>query len=423
MLLIKRRFCHVLMLVVLLWLVAAPVFYASAAPAASLAFLSETESVAQGGLSPYWHTKVQRWEALILQEGSRRGLDPDLLASLIWKESRGEALAVGPSGATGLMQVMPKEAGFTWRPTRDALLDPDLNVFWGARTLSIVVQQGEGDIFNALAAYNGGWRQVSYRGPRSFASAILRHYARAVAQRYGLTDGWTAVFAVQRASIGGPIWVAEAGRDDVTPYGDDNVTSEGAPFVPDVAPTSIVASCAEAETRCEVGVWIFDGATQQWLGPQSSPAVHAAEPGPSAASVADSAPDERPRRTVVVMAGSSRPVMGVHSLSVPHATSELPTCSSEPLTLQAWPLDSAFTAATEAGPAGWKVRVYAEARGGDCVYSYAWNDASDIRVANVQGSATFEVTSTRRDAAIVGTVVVLSGERVQRVPLYIHPPE
>jgi hypothetical protein len=422
-LLIKRHFCHVLMLVALLWLVAGPVFYASAAPAAALAALSEPETTAQGGLSPYWHAKVQRWEDLILQEASRRELDPDLLASLIWKESSGDALAVGPSGATGLMQVMPKEAGFTWRPTREALLDPDLNVFWGSRTLSIVVEQGEGDIFNALAAYNGGWRQASYRGPRNFAASILCHYARAVAQRHGLTDGWTAVFAVQRAGIGGPIWVAEAGRDDVTHFGDDNVTVEGAPFVPDVAPTSIVASCAEAETRCEVGVWIFDRATQQWLGPQTSPAVHATAPDPSAASIADPAPDERPRPSVVVMAGSSRPVTGVQSSSEPQATSELPTCSGEPLTLAAWPLDSAFTAATETEPAGWKVRIYVEARGGDCVYSYAWNDASDIRVANVQGSATFEVTSTRRDAVIVGTVVVLSGEHVRRVPLYIPPPK
>ena len=64
------------------------------------------------GLSPYFAPAVTRWEPIILQEAHRRGLDPDLVAAVVWKESLGVADSRGPAGAVGLMMVMP----FDWRP-------------------------------------------------------------------------------------------------------------------------------------------------------------------------------------------------------------------------------------------------------------------------------------------------------------------
>jgi hypothetical protein len=395
---------------------------------------------------------VLRWSDLIIQEADRRNLDPDFLASLVWMESRGDSNAVGPVGAVGLMQVMPKEAGFSWRPSQETLMDPGTNLFWGTRTLATVIRQGKGDIFNALAAYNGGWDQIMYRGPKLFATKILRDYAHAVARRHGLEKGWSAVFAVRRPDIGGPMWVADASRDDVYPYGEDNVTPEGGPLVPDVSPTSVLASCYDEEVggSCEVGVWIFDETSQQWVVPGQ--VIAAPEP------VVSTAP------SVVVMAGSARPTGWVVSTTpspspspvpteVPTATptqvpvdvavakvttsgttpvapiptslpvSDLPSCAGGPLVVDAWPLDRDFIVGTETTPEGWKVRIYAEGRGGECVYTYAWNDESDIRAANVRGATTFEVTSTRRDCVILGTVVVMSGDSVERVGIYVHPPK
>ncbi len=148
-------------------------------------------------LSPYWHPDVTRWEPLILDESRRRGIDPDFIAAVIWTESLGRPHLHSPAGAVGLMGVMPKEAGFSWRPTARELENPALNIFWGTRTLSIVIRQARGDLFLALAAYNGGWEQIQFSGPRRYAEDTLFHYARAVAVRMGLpAEGpWVATLA------------------------------------------------------------------------------------------------------------------------------------------------------------------------------------------------------------------------------------
>ncbi|MBC7226961.1 MAG: transglycosylase SLT domain-containing protein [Thermoflexales bacterium] len=148
-------------------------------------------------LSSYWNPAVARWEPIILEEARRRGIDPDFIAAVIWTESLGRPHLHSPAGAVGLMGVMPKEAGFSWRPTAQELEDPALNVFWGTRTLSIVIRQARGDLYLALAAYNGGWEQVQFSGPRRYAEDTLLHYARAVAVRMGLpADGpWVATLA------------------------------------------------------------------------------------------------------------------------------------------------------------------------------------------------------------------------------------
>ncbi|MBN1259772.1 MAG: transglycosylase SLT domain-containing protein [Anaerolineae bacterium] len=227
----------------------------------------DVAAAAAAGLSPYWHSRVRQWESLIVLEAERRNLDPDFVASLVWMESRGNSQAIGPVGAVGLTQVMPSEAGFTWRPARAQLLDPGTNLFWGTRTLATVVGQGQGDIFNALAAYNGGWEQIQYRGPRIFATTILRDYAQAVAVREGLRgQPWRAIFAVTSPDIGGPIYVADSARDDVYLFGNDNWVPEGYPLIPAAAaPTAIVAhGQTEEGATFDVAVWFFLTRQESW---------------------------------------------------------------------------------------------------------------------------------------------------------------
>lgn len=148
-------------------------------------------------LSLYWGPAVRRWEPVILEYAPQRGLDPDLVAAVVWTESLGRSRVYSAAGAVGLMQVMPKEAGFPWRPSAAQLEEPWCNVSWGTMALSIVIRQSHGDLYNALAAYNGGWEQVHLRGPRRYAADTLAHYVRAVAARHGLSPQghWVATVA------------------------------------------------------------------------------------------------------------------------------------------------------------------------------------------------------------------------------------
>lgn len=150
------------------------------------------------GLSPYWPPAVTRWEHVIAQYAQQRHLDPDLVASVIWKESFGRAAARGPTGAVGLMGLKP----FEWRPSAEELENPWTNLAWGARALAQIIRDGNGDLYYSLAAYNGGWDQIHLPITRQYATEVLEDYTRAVAVRNGLpADGdWIAIVAVDGVS-------------------------------------------------------------------------------------------------------------------------------------------------------------------------------------------------------------------------------
>lgn len=424
----------------------------------------QTQSEAQ--LSSYWSYKVQRWGDLITQEAQRRALDPDFLASLVWMESRGDANAVGPVGAVGLMQVMPKEAGFSWRPKKSELFEPSTNLFWGARTLATVIEQSHGDIFNALAAYNGGWDQVMYRGPKHFATTILRDYAHAVALRYGQEGRWIAFFAVRAVGIHGPIWVADAARDDVYFYNRSNWVPDGMPLIPDVPPSSVLARCHDKETeaRYEVGVWLYDVANDEWVVPddayvptvvRTSAALNKVESPPEIPSTVSSSaslpsvtpsPTETPTSTPTVQPtpeatataksepqplqpaatlepestpeteAESKPEIEMEPESTPETASALP-CEGGKFWGEAWYFERQNT------PEGWKATVYATGHGGDCQYTYAWKTEDDVRGGPVAGPVIFEITSPDRSGNILGSVLITSGDETISVGIYIPSPE
>ncbi len=108
-------------------------------------------------LSPYWRPSIQRWADYIEALSNAYGFDPDFIAAVIKHESDGDEQVVSHMGAVGLMGVMPYGPGLEWRPLPDELLIPATNLRWGMLILSHVVQQSGGDLFAALAAYNGGW--------------------------------------------------------------------------------------------------------------------------------------------------------------------------------------------------------------------------------------------------------------------------
>jgi hypothetical protein len=171
--------------------------------AAVIAFVFPYPSLAQGEeppgsvLSPYWPDVVRRWEPLIVKYAEERNFDPDFIAAVVWKESKGNPEARSIVGAVGLMQLMPSD----WRPSPEKLKEPATNLFWGARALAQTIHDGEGDLYYSLAAYNGGWGQIHLRVTRRYATEVMDCYTRAIAVKYGLDENehWLAVFATTGA--------------------------------------------------------------------------------------------------------------------------------------------------------------------------------------------------------------------------------
>jgi soluble lytic murein transglycosylase-like protein len=118
-----------------------------------------------------------------LQEASRAHLVPvALLRAVIHVESSGDAGAVSPKGAQGLMQLMPATAG---RLGVTDPFDPRQNVLGGARYLRFLLDVFEGDAALALAAYNAGENAVvRHRGIPPYAET--RQYLLRVASCYQL---------------------------------------------------------------------------------------------------------------------------------------------------------------------------------------------------------------------------------------------
>jgi hypothetical protein len=89
-------------------------------------------------------------------------------------------------------------------------------------------------------------------------------------------------------------------------------------------------------------------------------------------------------------------------------------CESGPLWLAAWPVEKVNT------EDGWKVTIFVEGHGGDCLYTYSWE--GQVVSEPISGSLTFEVSQTDPHAVIFGTASVASAGEVDEVGLFIKPP-
>jgi peptidoglycan DL-endopeptidase CwlO len=94
---------------------------------------------------------VRRYEPLFASATARYGLPPGLLAAVAQVESGGNASAVSPAGAQGLMQIMPATA----KGLGVDALDPAQAVDGAARLLQSHLRTF-GSLDLALAAYNAG---------------------------------------------------------------------------------------------------------------------------------------------------------------------------------------------------------------------------------------------------------------------------
>lgn len=120
----------------------------------------------------------QAWGEEITAAAERHGIEPELLAALVWSESAFDPDAVSSAGAIGLAQLMPgtaEELGVD--PT-----DPLENLDGGARYLSEQLARF-GTFELGLAAYNAGPGRVSEAGGVP-AIAETQAYVQVVLDRY-----------------------------------------------------------------------------------------------------------------------------------------------------------------------------------------------------------------------------------------------
>jgi peptidoglycan lytic transglycosylase len=138
--------------------------------------------------------------SLVRQDARANRLDPYLVMALIREESGFNPTATSGAGARGLMQLLPQTASGVARENRGPrrrrrpagnLNNPSYNLRIGCRYLGEMVQQFDGSLEQALAAYNAGPDRVkqwvagrSFPEPAAFVESIpfaeTRAYVEAV---------------------------------------------------------------------------------------------------------------------------------------------------------------------------------------------------------------------------------------------------
>jgi soluble lytic murein transglycosylase len=121
--------------------------------------------------------------ALIESKSRQAGLDPAVVLGLIRQESRFITDARSTVGASGLMQLMPATARWTAKQvgmayTQQMINDREVNLLLGATYLKRVLDDLDGSLAMATAAYNAGpgrprrWREGSVMEPAAWAESI-----------------------------------------------------------------------------------------------------------------------------------------------------------------------------------------------------------------------------------------------------------
>jgi soluble lytic murein transglycosylase-like protein len=124
------------------------------------------------------------WDEPIERIAVETGLSPSLIKAVAMVESGLDPKAVSPKGAQGLMQLMPATAAAYG--VRD-VFDPEENLRAGAIHLRGLLDEFNGDLTLALAAYNAGTGAVRrYNGVPAYRET--RDYVHKVQRRLGKED-------------------------------------------------------------------------------------------------------------------------------------------------------------------------------------------------------------------------------------------
>ena len=108
-----------------------------------------------------------RHEEYVLRYAEQSGVDPNLVFAIIKRESNFRANAVSGAGAKGLMQLMPSTAydiseriGVYDFSVED-IFEPAVNIRLGTWYIAHLLDLFDGNLVNAVAAYNAGQGRVN----------------------------------------------------------------------------------------------------------------------------------------------------------------------------------------------------------------------------------------------------------------------
>jgi soluble lytic murein transglycosylase-like protein len=124
--------------------------------------------------------RERNYHSIILEAGNRYNVDPALIKAVIMAESGYDPKAVSKKGALGLMQLMPGTAD---ELELEDPFDPFYNVNAGVKHLKGLLNEFEGDIELAIAAYNAGSKKVRefngippYETTRNYVKKVFQYY-------------------------------------------------------------------------------------------------------------------------------------------------------------------------------------------------------------------------------------------------------
>ena len=131
--------------------------------------------------------KHSQYDHIINKYANENEVDPLLIKSIIYQESKFNTNARSWAGAWGLMQLTPitiKEIERTWNIKVKDVYNPEQNIMWGVKYISQLIKQFSWNIRIALAAYNTGpwnvrkyWNTIPpFKETKNYVKKIMNMY-------------------------------------------------------------------------------------------------------------------------------------------------------------------------------------------------------------------------------------------------------
>ncbi len=127
-----------------------------------------------------WNSAEHLFQPIVLKAANRYNVDPAMVMAIIMAESSYNPKAISKKGAKGLMQLMPTTARSLG--VKDSF-NPEHNINAGVRYFKKLLNQFDGDVELALAAYNAGSRKVRehrgippFRATRFYIKKVIKYY-------------------------------------------------------------------------------------------------------------------------------------------------------------------------------------------------------------------------------------------------------